>query len=572
MSPSRRRKAPTPLLSISPPSYAVLVLLLTSAFLLGLATDFSFLPRFHWPDFAAHKDLKPSYEFPDFNKVIHFRTLSARDAGLDDPSRRLLVIGDVHGMNGSLHDLLAAASWNSNTDTLMFAGDIMAKSSHSGSLAVLDFITRHECGSAPGRVHAVRGNHDQMVTQWRAWRDWFEPLELQLLSSSVPPPSSDTRPGPPVHTGRAFLDLIESEWEYAQKHDPKGSSDPEEWADIARKRAAGTWRSEWWRRVPRSGKGHANKDFIIFADHYWIAKDMSQAQRECLYSMPLVLHVPSDHFFVVHAGLLPSDPKRPLMDKRQPLAHPPHLISESTDGRTRDYDEISAYHPPASQRALTVRPESLPIRNRTSEKLRTAQEIAILTDIADNRDPWALLNMRGVRKSGKVTRRNDKGKPWSKLWNNQIKRCGGFDTWSESEDADSDVLSLPCEPATVVYGHAATRGLDIKRWSMGVDTGCLYGRQLTALVLQRKSSNPEALPGDHLGDDDDEEEEEEYGGGDDDDDERRGIRGSSSLNSQKPKRKPKMGRVQFGDDDSRIDARIVSVECPDGADADTDFD
>lgn len=32
---------------------------------------------------------------------------------------------------------------------------------------------------------------------------------------------------------------------------------------------------------------------------------------------------------------------------------------------------------------------------------------------------------------------------------------------------------LPCYPSTVVYGHAAARGLDIKRWSKGLDSGCV---------------------------------------------------------------------------------------------------
>jgi hypothetical protein len=32
---------------------------------------------------------------------------------------------------------------------------------------------------------------------------------------------------------------------------------------------------------------------------------------------------------------------------------------------------------------------------------------------------------------------------------------------------------LPCYPATVIYGHAAKRGLDIKRWTKGLDSGCV---------------------------------------------------------------------------------------------------
>ena len=81
-----------------------------------------------------------------------------------------------------------------------------------------------------------------------------------------------------------------------------------------------------------------------------------------------------------------------------------------------------------------------------------------------------------------------------------MSRCGGFnneidlssdtkarqddDEIDESnnpghEDSDSDPndltkkKTLPCYPSTVIYGHAASRGLDIERWSKGLDSGCV---------------------------------------------------------------------------------------------------
>jgi hypothetical protein len=33
--------------------------------------------------------------------------------------------------------------------------------------------------------------------------------------------------------------------------------------------------------------------------------------------------------------------------------------------------------------------------------------------------------------------------------------------------------TLPCYPSTVIYGHSASRGLDVKRWSIGLDSGCV---------------------------------------------------------------------------------------------------
>lgn len=43
-------------------------------------------------------------------------------------------------------------------------------------------------------------------------------------------------------------------------------------------------------------------------------------------------------------------------------------------------------------------------RDTTTDDLRRQQEETILSDIPQNRDSWAVLNMRGVKKNGKVTR------------------------------------------------------------------------------------------------------------------------------------------------------------------------
>lgn len=123
-----------------------------------------------------------------------------------------------------------------------------------------------------------------------------------------------------------------------------------------------------------------------------------------MYSLPLVLHVPSVHLFVVHAGLLPSIPTRSPSDARQPLAHTPDIGSPEEPDELVDYyarldsDDILASYD--SQDVLFRRADEYTYEDR----LRTAQENALLSDIPDNRDPWVLLNMRGVRKKGKVTR------------------------------------------------------------------------------------------------------------------------------------------------------------------------
>ena len=131
-------------------------------------------------------------------------------------------------------------------------------------------------------------------------------------------------------------------------------------------------------------------------------------------------------------------------------------------------------------------------------------------------------------------------------------RCAGFE-----QAALRGKDSLPCHPSTVVYGHAASRGLDVHRWTVGLDTGCVcydptpvslvsflkvtfqvYGRKLTALILDSAHSHREmtsrGIYDRHDPRDDDDE--------DDDDDDAE----SSS------------GTLPFGDSGQ---ARLVSVKC-----------
>lgn len=99
-------------------------------------------------------------------------------------------------------------------------------------------------------------------------------------------------------------------------------------------------------------------------------------------------------------------------------------------------------------------------------------------------------------------RDSKEGSPWASLWNTIVSRCGGFDSSldlsddlrlrqgddgddideeddlfdEEDDDDDEGALKkkpLPCYPSTVIYGHAASRGLDIERWSKGLDSGCV---------------------------------------------------------------------------------------------------
>ena len=300
---------------------------------------------------------------------------------------------------------------------LIHVGDIVTKGPHEGSLALLTYL-------ASNNITGVRGNNDQKVVEWRGWLNWITSL-----------------PG-----GKAWLDHLE-------KMAPNSDADKKqlkEWMEDQRK-ASSKEDKKWWKRIPDK--------WVLFSDHYKVARDMSATEFQYLLDLPLRLYVPNAHVFIVHAGLLASDPQYPYYDKRQPLARVPILMATDAD---------------TSKRKKT--------KNEV-ESLRKLQDLSLLTLIPQNLIPWVVLNIRSI-KNGEVTKKNKIGRPWSELWNLEMNRCVGYDEelLHGAVDRDSKEISgrkkgskqeLPCYPSTVVYGHAAARGLDLKRWSIGLDTGCV---------------------------------------------------------------------------------------------------
>ena len=129
-------------------------------------------------------------------------------------------------------------------------------------------------------------------------------------------------------------------------------------------------------------------------------------------------------------------------------------------------------------------------------------------------DPFAIMNMRSMSPSSHVpSRERDKGVPWERIWgwyNDRLNKRRNPKTFSwfaeDYQDVSADAVSdqepiwrswldhifgsdsalskLKDErPSVVIYGHDSPRGLNLHTWSKGLDSGCIHGRQLTALVL-----------------------------------------------------------------------------------------
>lgn len=80
----------------------------------------------------------------------------------------------------------------------------------------------------------------------------------------------------------------------------------------------------------------------------------------------------------------------------------------------------------------------------------------------EKQDPWALTRMRTLKPDGQPSDKRG-STPWGKLLE---------------------------DPPHVIFGHNAVDGLQLWKHATGLDTGCVYGGKLSALVLPAGSRVP----------------------------------------------------------------------------------
>ncbi|KUJ09329.1 Metallo-dependent phosphatase [Mollisia scopiformis] len=152
--------------------------------------------------------------------------------------------------------------------------------------------------------------------------------------------------------------------------------------------------------------------------------------------------------------------------------------NEETDKKQDALEEESFSHGDYKDRAL-VRAlgekrikwlKDCPVILRVGELGSMGQVIVVHAGLApgvelEKQDPVMVMNMRTISDEGVPSDERD-GTGWMKVWNKYQK-------------------GLPKhEHTTVIYGHDSKRGLQIGKYSMGIDTGCLKGGQLTAVVIE----------------------------------------------------------------------------------------
>ncbi|KAE8373868.1 Metallo-dependent phosphatase-like protein [Aspergillus bertholletiae] len=277
--------------------------------------------------------------------------------GPGSPARRLVIVGDVHGMRRSLQALLQKVGFDqAKGDHLVFVGDLVNKGPDSPG--VIDLAV--ELGAS-----AVRGNHDNAV------------LDAAMEISAVED----------HHRLTGHLASCP-----AQRPDGSG-------ADQSSEVVASEGREKNPSPEPSVLTRHS-------ATTYSTARALSKRQLDWLAALPLILriklpHHPSssldDTLVVVHAGLVPGIP-------------------------------------------------------------------------LEQQDPQAVMLMRSLVQApsdddGQFTPAEASGEEgWVAQW----------DQWQDQQAART----------TVVFGHDAKRRLQRGRHAIGLDSACLYGYHLSALVIE----------------------------------------------------------------------------------------
>lgn len=342
----------------------------------------------------------------------------------EDGKRRLIFVGDIHGCNDELLELMHKVKFDKDVDHLICTGDVVSKG--PDSLGVVNTLISLNATS-------VRGNHEDKV----------------LVS---PDRTHETASLDPA-TRKAMAANLKS-------------------MDLAR----------------------------YFEPHH----------LSWLRSLPLILRIP-------------------------PLQTPPAINAPPPSVSQLEDPDLLEEEPSSSEE---VDAQGKKNKKKKHPKKKHARIPPILSAINVvhgglvpgvpllRQDPFSVMNMRSMSPSSHVpSSERDKGVAWEKIWNwyhDRLARHHGAKKWSwfgedyepsslppaHSSSSDEDDAATTTSwrswlghffgrksddewagklkvelPSVVVYGHDSPRGLNMHDWTKGLDSGCVRGGYLTALVL-----------------------------------------------------------------------------------------
>lgn len=366
-------------------------------------------------------------------------------------ARRLIIVGDVHGQRKALEDLLAKLDFKKEKgDHLVFTGDLVNKGPDSPGVVALAM----ELGA-----HSVRGNHEDRVL---------------LTHAAMNAYTSET-------ASAGSVDLATKVLEKSQVGQKDGTAE--------------AWRIA--REEYLAGEASLPKGDQIDRE---TAKSLSHEQIKWLSELPLILRIGAvpvgsedptfQDLVVCHAGLVPNVA---LEDQDAWAVMNMRTIVYPVDDLRRD----------AVKKHLEDKASA---NAKAGNRGKLAALQAIDGPTVDKALQKILKDEGLVNEQGQTDHTRDVGLPssgregtywyeeWSRIQEELAKQEEERETNGQGDlDEDTGTLRKHFSPrTTVVYGHDAKSGLQVpdvvgkgkRGYTFGLDSGCVYGKELSAMVIE----------------------------------------------------------------------------------------
>lgn len=205
------------------------------------------------------------------------------------------------------------------------------------------------------------------------------------------------------------------------------------------------------------------------------ARSLSSEQRAWVAELPVILRVgtvipgsPSDgsggqELLVVHAGLVPGLP----LEDQDPWAVMNMRTLLFPDEKKNDKlstEDLAVFDESIRKKLKDQNPSAAPTNDEfATEAQRTLDRYAVTPRKTTNKD----------KDSTPVSIPVDtrEGRSWATVWNEAQQR-------RRHRDGAKSMTTM------VAYGHDARRGLNVKEFTFGLDSGCVKGGRLTALIFE----------------------------------------------------------------------------------------
>lgn len=344
-------------------------------------------------------------------------------AVLPVPSKgKLVFVGDVHGCYEELTELLNSVKFRPEEgDLLVLMGDLIGKG--PDSLRVLQFAM-----SLGSQCAIVRGNHEQVIVDWR----WKIDTENRHIAEQISSGGSSEN-----------LD----------------NSPPEIWASFS----------------------EMSDDVCT---HRECAMAMSEEEWGYLLRSPLWIHFPEINSLAVHAGIFPLVPlenqnPRELMNIRSlvpQLPLTPAVLSHLNETGAKGNEQKKEKRLGDSDVLFSL-----------SEELGDLRGVADFLLPSNKIDPNGAL-WAEVYSTLSVLLQNERRKV-TDLQTGDVTTTASF----PADCLQGALHSLP----HIIFGHDAKSALQIHANATGLDTGCCYGRKLTALVFEKPGATIKSMKKSH---------------------------------------------------------------------------